>query len=80
MQNKEQTNIQAFPQNWEKDGTTENWENGMNLLDYHASKFMQIYLNQHLTMLHSGGVGFTVPDMVESSYLIAREMIKQREL
>jgi len=57
-----------------------NEHTGMTLLDYNVSKLMQVYLSNHLKMLHTGGVGFTVSDMVDSSYLIAKEILKQREL
>ena len=55
-------------------------QEGMTLLDYHASKFMQVYLAEHLKALSENRNSFTVSDMVESSYIIAKEMLKQREL
>lgn len=77
-------NIPAFPRvAFDEQGTiTSDFPeyNGMNLLDYHASKFMQVYLAEHLKALSENRNSFTVSDMVESSYIIAKEMLKQREL
>jgi hypothetical protein len=38
METNKPNNPQAFPQEWTMNGTTDNWENGMSLRDYFASK------------------------------------------
>jgi len=77
-ENKKAENPQAFPQSWMQNGTTDNWENGMTILDYHVSKLMQVYLAEHLKALSENRSQFTIKDMVESSYIIAEEILKQR--
>lgn len=76
MENKP-NNPFAFPA---EVGSRDALQNGMTLRDYHASKFMQVYLSEHLKALSENRCYFSISDMVESSYIIAKEMLKQREL
>lgn len=76
-ENKKPENPQAFPQTWIVNGTTDNWENGMNLRDYFANSAMQgICVN-------AGRNGYSfgnVEQIAELSYMMADAMLKQREL
>ncbi len=54
-------------------------ETGMTLRDYFAAKAMQAYLSNHLALKMEDREGWAVRDMVDSSFVIADEMLKQRE-
>ena len=81
-ENKKPENPQAFPQTWERDGSTDNWENGMTLRDYFAAKAMQgIYSNSEWMKEYKGDKYLMQIGVAsEVSYSIADAMLKQREL
>lgn len=80
---KKPDNIQAFPQTWEQNGTTDNWENGMTLRDYFAAKAISGILSSQTEMRANGmdnaSFGMQIETIVEESFLIADAMLKQRE-
>lgn len=76
QETKKPNNPQAFPQTWEQNGTTDNWENGMSLRDYLAAKAMQGYCGGEYT----GQSGMSHEQIAEWSFGMADAMLKQREL
>jgi len=74
MENKKPHNPQAFPQEWIQNGTTDNWENGMTLRDYFASKA--------ISGVMSGKYFGSQPlsEYAKTAFEIADAMLKQREL
>lgn len=74
-ENKKSENPQAFPQTWERDGSTDNWENGMSLRDYFANTAMQgIMIGEDYKYAK------TAEDVAKGAYAVADAMLKQREL
>ena len=74
-ENKKPENPQAFPQTWEQNGTTDNWENGMTLRDYFANSAMQgivSLLQKDVEVIYYDKIAI-------DSYELADAMLKQRE-
>jgi len=78
MENTKPNNPQAFPSDVHLEyGKV---QKGMTLRDYFANSAMQSYIKEHLELLRENKFGYSVDSIVESSYLFADAMLKQREL
>jgi len=77
-------NPQAFPQTWNREGTTDNWENGMNLIDFFANQAMgSILQNQEffIKILQGSDPKELACDAVaKTAYTMADAMLRQRAL
>lgn len=76
MENSKPNNPNAFPYGYGTDNYDRS-QDGMTLRDYFAAKAMQSIINSVSSI---SGIGVSVGTIVESSYTIADEMLKHREL
>ena len=71
--------LKVHPSKYNEFGDTiEN--DGMDLRDYFANSVLQSYIKEHLELLRENKFGYSVDSIVDSCYVIADAMLKQREL